>query len=353
MVEEERVIVDGARGEGGGQILRTSIALSILSRKPVEVINIRAKRSNPGLRAQHLSAVKALAAVFNAYVEDAVLGSKRIYFIPREQKITSLDFDIGTAGSITLLLQAIIPAVSLGGGSIDVKLIGGTDVSGSPTMDYFRNIVLPAYRLLGVEVELEVLRRGYYPKGGGIVKVSVKPRKTSTPLRLGKTPAGASSILSVCSNLPRSVAERQASSAKHYLESRSIHVGNIEIRQEEAVSPGTAITVFQVDGKSIFIGGDNIGRRDLPAEKVGREAAARFTDEYSLGVPVDRHLSDMLVPMLVCTEGESQFLTSEVTGHLETNLRVARMFTSCGYELAREERGVMVRISGKRLRSNT
>ncbi|MBI4258151.1 MAG: RNA 3'-terminal phosphate cyclase [Thaumarchaeota archaeon] len=349
MVEEERVIIDGSRGEGGGQILRSAIALSVLSHKPVEVVNIRAKRTTPGLRPQHLSTVKALATIFNAHIENVSLGSRRIFFRPREQTLTSLDIDIGTAGSITLLLQAVIPAVSLSGGNLEAKLVGGTDVSGSPTMDYLRRVVLPAYRLLGIEVELEIVRRGYYPKGGGIVKASVKPRKASRPLGLSTAVAREASILSVCSNLQKSVAERQTFAAKEYLTRRSIPVGNMESSHEEAVSPGTAIAIFYVDGRTIFIGGDSIGKRGLPAEKVGEEAAAKFSDEYKLDVPVDHHLADMVVPILACTEGESQFTTSEVTEHLETNLHVARLFTSCEYKAVKEGKTVSVTVSGKRL----
>ncbi len=353
MVGEERIIIDGSLGEGGGQILRTAVCLSSVCGTPVEVVNIRAKRSNPGLRPQHLSAVKALSILFDAQTEGVRIGSSRIFYSPRRQTCTSLEFDIGTAGSITLLLQTIIPAVSLTGGELELKVVGGTDVKFSPTMDYFRHVVLPAYQRLGLEADLEVLRRGYYPVGGGIVKVHAKPRGIQGFLRPSAAGKGKVSVVSVCGRLPRSVAERQASAVEAYLASKWIPLESMQSSVEDSVSPGSSVVAFSVAGGELFAGGDNVGERGKPAEAVGKEAAARFVDEYEASVPVDSHLADMLVPILACTGGESVFRTSRTTTHLETNLHVSRLFTSCEYGLREVDRSTEVMIRGRDVAQKT
>ena len=349
MAEEGRVIIDGSFGEGGGQILRTAVALSVVSGKPTQVVNIRAGRSIPGLRPQHLSAIRTLAELFSAHTEGLHLGSRSIYFSPRKQARTTLDLDIGTAGSITLLLQAVIPSVSLTGGEASVQLSGGTDVRGGPTMDYMRHVMFTAYQRLGINVEVEVVRRGYYPKGGGIVKALVRPRRETPPFQaVGRAPVPTVSILSVCGKLPRSVAERQATECEGYLSSRQLQLASVEARVEDAISPGTSIVAF-AGGETSLIGGDSIGERGKPAEVVGREAAERFFEEHRSGAPIDSHLADMIVPILACTPGESRFHTSKITGHLRTNLHVASLFTSCQYETRDSpEGGIEIAIHGQR-----
>src|SRR5437588_7827871 len=162
--------VDGSSGEGGGQILRTSISLSAILGIPVEIDNIRSKRSNPGLQPQHLSAVKSVAELFCAKVENLQIGANWIKFTPTNTFNPSQNvFDIGTAGSIPLVLMAIVPAVALSGNKAALEIIGGTDVKASPTIDYIRYVVLAAYQMVGIKFRLEVMKRGYYPKGGGVV----------------------------------------------------------------------------------------------------------------------------------------------------------------------------------------
>jgi len=178
------VKVDGSFGEGGGQILRTTLTISSILRKPVEVYNIRAKRSNPGLRPQHIAAVKVLAAICEARVENLKIGADWIRFHPGEKSTTSLRFDIGSAGSTTLVMTAAIPTASLNGVGCDLELIGGTDVKWSPTANYFKYVVLPAYRLIGIDCTLDIEKRGYYPKGGGVVKIHVKPSSGLRALKL-------------------------------------------------------------------------------------------------------------------------------------------------------------------------
>lgn len=335
--------IDGSHGEGGGQILRTSLSMSMVLGVPVEVYNIRSKRSRPGLKPQHLQTLKALAEIGNAKVEGLFIGSTRIRFSPRGVRPGSYRFDIGTAGSVTLMLQAIIPALSLSGAECELEIVGGTDVKWSPTSNYFKLVFLKALKRIGIDVDFEIKRRGYYPRGGGIVKVRVKSGKLRALNLLEVNPSDPF-VLSVCSNLPRSVAERQAKSAVRILKDQGVRVKGSEAIVEPASSPGTSILVYSVEEDGPFIGSDQVGEKGKPAELVGREAAEGYLEEYREMATVDSHLADMLSTYLSLTERESEFRTSKVSEHLKTNLYVSRLFTGCEYELSEIEGGVLVRI---------
>jgi len=169
------IIIDGSKGEGGGQILRTTVALSALTGKSVRVTNIRAKRPNPGLQAQHISAVRIVAELSGAQVRGLSVGSSEIEFYPKKISGASFKVDIGTAGSITLVLQALMIASIKAQAKVEVDIIGGTDVRWSPPIDYLRSVTLPMLRKFGYRAEVSLLRRGFYPKGGGRVKVEISP----------------------------------------------------------------------------------------------------------------------------------------------------------------------------------
>ncbi len=329
----EKIVIDGSYGEGGGQILRTSVALSAVMGIPIEIVKIRAKRDNPGLRPQHIGAIKAVASLCNASVDNLRIGSDRIVFTPGKMSSTFLRLDIGSAGSITLLLQAVIPSVSLSRVESELEIIGGTDVKWSPTMNYFTKVVLPAYRLLGIEAELEVKRRGYYPLGGGIVRVRIKPAKELKPLNIIPSENPSPSIISICSKLPRSVAERQLKSARDYLSNQGVNLKDFEVNVEDSMSPGSSVLIYSVGEQGPFIGGDAIGEKGKPAEDVGREAAKLFSEEYLSNAPIDRHIGDMLVTFLPFAKNESKFKVSRVTQHLSTNLHIASIFTKCQYNI--------------------
>lgn len=341
-MQNEKIVIDGSYGEGGGQILRTSIALSAIMGIPVEIVNIRAKRENPGLRPQHIGAIKAVASLCDANVDNLKVGSDRIVFNPSKARSAFLRLDVGTAGNISLLLQAVIPAVSLSKIESELEIIGGTDVKWSPTIDYFSKVVLPAYRLLGIEAELDVKRRGYYPLGGGIVRVRIKPAMELRPLNMLSSDNPLPSIISVCSKLPRSVAERQLKAAKDFLSNKGIDLKDFEIRIEDSISPGSSILIYSVGEQGPFIGGNSIGERGKPAEEVGREAAKLFSEEYLSKAPIDRHVGDMLVTLLPFAKRESKFKVSRVTQHLITNLYITSIFTKCKYNIDEMQDGTAI-----------
>ncbi len=347
----KKIIIDGSYGEGGGQILRTSVALSAVIGIPIEIVNIRAKRDKPGLRPQHIASIKAVASLCNANVDNLRVGSDRMIFTPGKMRSTFLRLDVGSAGSITLLLQAVIPSVSLSKVDAELEIFGGTDVKWSPTMNYFSKVVLPAYRLLGIEAEVQIKRRGYYPLGGGIVRVKIKPAKELKSLNLISSENPLPSIISLCSKLPRSVAERQLKSAKDHLSNHGIDLKDFGVNVEDSVSPGSSILIYSVGEQGPFIGGDAIGEKGKPSEEVGREAARLFLEEYLSNAPIDKHIGDMLVTFLPFTKSESRFKVSRVTQHLSTNLHIASIFTKCQFSINEMPDGTAI-VSIKPINTN-
>ncbi|MEM4400644.1 MAG: RNA 3'-terminal phosphate cyclase, partial [Candidatus Nitrosocaldus sp.] len=333
----EFIRIDGSYGEGGGQILRTAIALSVITKRPIEVFNIRAKRPNPGLRPQHAAAVKILAEVFNARVENVEVGSSMIRFFPGEMESNDTSrkkrIDIGTAGSITLVLQALIPAVSISGKRLEMEIVGGTDVKWSPTLDYMRYVVKPAFKALGIEFNLSVEKRGYYPVGGGVVHVLIEPCDRVKAIDLLNAPRLDARIVSVCSNLPRHVAERQVAGALARLEREGVRCAQTSASLEPAASPGSSLLVYCSSDYGPFIGGDAIGEKGKRAEEVGSYAASRFLEPYMSGATVDPNLADMLVLPLSIADGRSGYTVSSVSMHLDTNLYIASRMTSSKYNI--------------------
>ena len=176
--------IDGSFGEGGGQIIRSSVTLACITKKPIQIHNIRKNRERPGLQAQHLASIKILSKICNASVEGLKLGSTSISFIPQQIENYSLKEDIGTAGSISLLLQVLIPAVAIARKNLKLSIIGGTDVKWSPTIDYTRYVLAEAYSRMNINFSLIVKKRGHYPRGGGNVDIEIFPSKNIRPINL-------------------------------------------------------------------------------------------------------------------------------------------------------------------------
>jgi RNA 3'-terminal phosphate cyclase (ATP) len=342
--------VDGSYGEGGGQILRSIVSLSAITGKAIEVTNIRAKRQNPGLRPQHAVAVRIVADIFHAAVENLKVGADWIKFNPpiadKFEDSSMVKINVGTAASIPMILQTVIPAVSLSGKSLSIEITGGTDVKKSPTTDYLRYIVREAYRSIGIKFSIEVLKRGYYPKGGGVVKAEIWPCKTPNTLDLINTRSLKPKIANVCCQLPKDVAERQISSALLKLEKNGVQCSNYSSSFETSLSPGTSILVHSESDFGPYVGGDCIGERGKLAENVGAEAAERYLESYLANVPVDFNLADMLVLPLSLAKGKSRYRIGKVTEHLKTNLHIVSQITGCQYQIEPVENNYIVNIEG-------
>ncbi len=340
----EFLVVDGSYGEGGGQILRTALAFSIITGRPVRVSKIRAGREVPGLRRQHVSSLRILSAVFDSKLDGVSEGSSEVSFVPGPPRADSISLDMKTAASITLVLQAVVPAVALTRSRLTLELVGGTDVPWSPTFDYFDTIVKRAYGVVGIEFSAKAIRRGYYPRGGGRAVVKVEPCESLRPLRLTGSPkVEAVDLTSRCAMLPRHVAERQLSSAVAALEERGLRLGHKLVAEEPADSPGSSVLVSSF-GDSFFLGSDELGARGRPSEEVGRAAAERFASFVQFGACVDDNLADMLAPLLSLASDPSALRVARVSKHMDAGFYIAKLFSSCEYSVREEGQGVVVAV---------
>src|SRR5207302_5060483 len=222
--------VDGSYGEGGGQVLRTAVALAAVLSKEIHVFNIRAGRTEPGLRPQHMTGVKAAAELCSANLQGLEVGATEFVFKPGKLRVGTFQLDVGTAGSVTLVLQTLMPVLAFAPGGVQLEITGGTDVKWSPPIDYLRLVTLPILRKIGYLGDLEIVRRGHYPKGGGLVRFSTRGPSTLQALTHGHF-GSVSKIdgISHATALPRHVAERQADAARKGLEEAKLPSPSIDI----------------------------------------------------------------------------------------------------------------------------
>ena len=326
--------IDGSYGEGGGQIVRTSVALSAVTGKSVLIKKIRQGRPKPGLAAQHAQAIRALGQICNAEIKGAEPGSSEVLFCPQEICGGNRRVEIGTAGSVTLLMQCLLPALLHAEKRTSLQVQGGTDVQWSPSVDYFRNVFLPALSFFGGRAGLQLLRRGYYPRGQGEVLLEVEPSHLkSAHISYEPFNPAQNRIMGIshCSNLPQHVAERQAASAIERLQEAGYEA---EILQETGrlASTGSGITLWTA-GK----GASSLGERGHPAEKVGRRAAEEMIQELASPAAVDAHLADQLIPYLALAGGS--YSVREISRHTKTNIWTAGHFIEAKFEI-RELKGM-------------
>ena len=328
----ELVVIDGTAG--GGQMLRNAVALSAVSGRAVRVTNIRGARPRPGLRPQHLMSVKVAAEACGADLVGGEIGSLEVEFRPgasvggREWQI-----DVGTAGSLTLVLQCLLPALAHAQGDSSVTLIGGTDVPFAPPIDYLREVFAPALAELGPKVEVWVERRGFYPKGGGEMEVAVGGSPGLAPVSW--TERGALKTIrgrSYSLGLPGHIAERMREAAMEGLREGGCGEAEIEVEVVEGGrSEGCGIALWAECEGGRRLGGSALGRRGKRAEEVGREAAEELVAELEGGGAVDSHLADQLVVWLALAEGRSEFTASRVTEHLRLAVEVAEAMVGCRF----------------------
>lgn len=309
-------------------MLRAALAISAITGRPVRVFNIRAKRSRPGLQHQHLASVRALAELSGARVEGARLGSTDLTFYPGRLRGGDFTFDIGTAGSVTLLLQAIMPVIAASEGPVRVRVRGGTDVPKAPPIDYVRFVLRRLLARMGFDFSVELVRRGHYPRGGGEVVVTKEGPVRLRPVELvssGK--AIRIEGLSHCVRLPSHVAVRQARAAEEALRSLGVPV-KVDVEYYEPgkdphLGPGSGIVLWATTEGSV-LGGDSLGEKGKPAEQVGREAASSLLEDLSTGMALDRHASDMLLIYAAMAGGVSRLGGARLTSHALTMIDLLR-----------------------------
>lgn len=317
--------IDGSYGEGGGQILRTSVALSAVTGRPIEIENIRKGRPKPGLSLQHVKAVEELAKICEAKVSGCNLRSTHLSFEPGKLHEGTFIVDIGTAGSISLFLQCLMPAIMYAPGIIKIRIKGGTDVQWSPSIDYMRFVTLYALRKFGYEYELRVLKRGYYPRGGGCVEVIVNPSRLKN-MSFDKKSCIIINGISHSSGLPSHVVERQAGSARKVLLEHGF-TSSISTEVNDHESTGSGITLW-----SETIGGSALGRPGLKAETVGQNAAEAIITELRSGAGVDEFLADQLIPYMALA-GAGSYTVRKISMHTKTNIWVTEQFLPAKFKI--------------------
>lgn len=336
------VLIDGSFGEGGGQILRTSLSLSVITGKPVEIVNLRAGRSKPGLQPQHLTAVRAAAALCKAEVTGDAVGSMRLTFAPTSPaRAGDYQFDIGTAGATTLVAQTLALPLCLAkltgerAGS-SVTITGGTHVPHAPPAEYLSVVYSNALlRRAEVHVICRCDRAGYYPKGGGEIKLLAVGEQSIQPVELverGEIKQLHAFI--VTSNLPDHVSERGCKTVKNFMKKLKLPA-EVQPKNRPSISPGAAV-VITAQCENGFGGFTGLGKPGKRMEQVTLEACDAFAAWWRSGAACDEHLADQLVLPMALAEGESRWTTPKITDHLRTVVFVVQQFLPV--EVVLEER---------------
>ncbi len=327
--------IDGSFGEGGGQIVRTALSLSALFGIPFRLVNIRRKRSKPGLRAQHVAAVRAVQEISGAVVEGAEINSRTLEFRPGKLKGGTFRFDIGTAGATPLVLQALLPPLLFSPTPSHVVLTGGTHVPISPPFHFIEQIFVPFLAQLGAHVRPRLLRYGFYPRGGGEIEADIEPCDAIKPVRMTADKGNlAVTGTSAVANLPLSIAQRQKSAVLAELGREGMEA-EVELKGLEAPGPGTFV-FLQAEGPGCRAGFSSIGVRGKPAETVGAEAARELLEYHRREGCFDPRLADQAVLYLALARGESTIATTDITQHLVTNLAVIKAFAGIEYAVEGE-----------------
>lgn len=320
------ILIDGSFGEGGGQVLRTCLSLSVILGKPFKIYNIRKSRPKPGLQPQHLACVKACAEISEAEVSGAELNSTEIVFIPkRKPENRTFLFDIKTAGSTSLLFQTLLYPLALSkGGKLILK--GGTHVPFSPSFHYIKYVFLPFIEVLGLKADIKLEKAGFYPKGGGEIRANIFPWNNFILPGMGKEflPEAIFIHSIVSEDLPSHILERQANSAKGKILEVNLKPSNEILERVKSDSPGTMLFIYSIDKDNVKRAGfSELGKKGYPAEKVGENSASKFLNFLKTRAQIEEHLADqILIPLsfviIKSIEKEISFTTSRVTKHLLT-----------------------------------
>ncbi len=338
------IVVDGAHNEGGGQIVRTAVGLSAVTGKDVRVENIRANRPKRGLSVQHVCAVNAVAQMYSARTKGVFVGSKCIEFYPGKERATKdIKVNISTAGSVGLILQPLIIAALGRGDKINIEVEGGASFGKwAPPVTYIQRVFCRAVSAFGCDVKVEVLRQGFYPKGGCLLRAEIKTTKPRRAV-IGCFEEGVKiygESVASRSLLRRDVALRQAQSAKKMLcDAGLFKEVSIDTRYVDSVSTGSGIVLW-TEG-NMFLGASCVGEAGKRAEEVGEGAASEMIEGYRARACVDKYLCDQLIPFLAMRGG--MIKTSEITKHTETNIWVVEKFTGVAFDVNIEDQTVSIR----------
>lgn len=334
--------IDGAEKSGSGTIVRLSVALASLMRRPLHVVNARARRPVPGLRPQHLAAVRACAELCAARTEGLVVGASEFTFHPGARiRGGTFAWDIGTAGSTTMLALGILPLACLGPEPLTARITGGVFQDFAPSPHHMQHVLAPLLARMGVEMELRVLRAGYVPRGAGVIELRVRPaRRALLPLVLTEQ-GDVDRVRGVAfaSHLgERRVAERMAATCEEQLRSAGLPCEIEREDDDQALHPGATLAAWAETTTGARLGADRVGARRRSSEAIGRTVAGHLLADLATGATTDRHAADQLVLFAALAQGTSEYAVPRPTEHLETNLWLAERF------------GAAARLEGKRVR---
>ena len=331
---ETMVRIDGSFGEGGGQILRSSLSLSLVTGKPFRIENIRANRQKPGLLRQHLTAVQAAAAVGSAEVNGAFLGSKALTFVPDKVRAGEFHFAIGTAGSGTLVLQTVLPALITAAGPSRIEIEGGTHNPAAPPFDFLKRSFIPLIERMGPTVKLELERHGFYPAGGGRFVVEITPTGALKPIELEcRDEITARRATALVANLPHHIARRELDAVGKLLNWDAECLGCEDTKN--SISPGNVVMI-ELGSATVTEIFTAFGQLGVSAENVAQEAAEQARGYMRSNAALDEHLADQLLLPLALAGGGS-FSAAFLNTHAKTNMEVIRQFLPVRFEVSEAE----------------
>lgn len=327
--------IDGRLGEGGGQVLRTSLSLSALTGRPFQIDHIRANRSRPGLRPQHLTAVHAVAAICQADLVGAAIDSSSLTFLPaRPPQGGTYAFDVTeasasgrSAGAVTLIFQAVLWPLLFATEPSQVTMRGGTFVPFSPPYHYLQEVARPAFAQLGANLNLQLAAWGWMTEGGGEVKAEIQPAAALQGVSFEPELVSAVEGVAAVTNLPSHIPHRMARRAHNLLQAAGL-ASQIEPRRERGSGPGAGIVLWIPQA-----GFSSLGRRGLPADKVAEAAIAELLSFVDNGMAVDRYLADQLLVPMALAHGRSSFTTNQLTRHALTNVQLLQQWLGLTIEV--------------------
>ena len=345
-IMSEIIEIDGSIGEGGGQILRTSFGLAALLQKPVQISKIRASRPKPGLKPQHLTALQALSKVCGDISGNVKLSSSSVAFFPKNIVSSQFIVNIGTAGSISLLIQQLLPVALKA--DLKIRICGGTNVDWSPPIEFLQYALFPILKRMNARFEVKLAKRGYYPKGqGAVMFISKKAKLPLKPIVLKDfSELDHVKIFSHSANLPTEVSQNQFISAKKTLQEKFPEIffdEQIESKKPSATI-GSGITLIAFDTKNNMLSASVLGSKEKPAVVVGMEAAQKLLEELSSKKAVDSHTADQLIPFMALAKGKSIIYCSKLTRHTLTNISICEQLLPVKFEV-KGELGTTAEIS--------
>jgi RNA 3'-terminal phosphate cyclase (ATP) len=323
------ITIDGGAKSGSGTIVRYSVALASLLGKEIKIQNIRARRDKPGLRAQHLKVIQACQEMCRGIVSNAAVSSKEITYIPKERfRGGEYYWDIGTAGSTTMLAQSLLPLACFAPKPSKFRLEGGLFQDFAPSAYHMKFVLLPLLKRMGVDAELDIIRPGYVPRGAGIIEIKVEPVKKLEPLSLTEQ-GGILGIkgIALSSHLKeKKVSHRMAEECQKALSSYGHKVEIEEIYDESSLQEGAALAIYAETSSGNRIGSDRAGRRGRSSESIGRYVAQNLVEDIKTGAVVDRYTADQLIIYAGLAHGITWYSVPRITEHVETNLWLIEEF---------------------------